>query len=413
LLLLWLPDASIPAETGTSTDRRRLGLFIRRQWDRQADGQEEAARGRQFRVRQLWYRLPLPDSARTRLSPLIAALVQRARLRRLPRPVEPVAIRPGGVLLSASLSEPGGAGRAARSTLDRLQRSGLAVTAHDATTDPSGRMLASGEDGVWICHGDADTIARSVATVAPHLWARRYRIAMWTGDAPGPALLRGLPLFHEAWATGEGAATAIGRAGTVVRTVSPAVPDGPGVARIFPTGRPFRFAGQFDLRSGRGMENALEAVRGFQQAFDRTSTATSLVLSIVAAGLNPVAVKALSRAVAGWPGIALVTRALTDAETIELISGADCLLALQSSTPQCVVEAAAVGTPVLQGRHRIDAFPAGALGLESEQVDGIARTMLRIASERELWKQLSDAGLARAGGWRRAQWPLPDAHLKW
>jgi len=77
LLLLWLPDATVPAEVGQSTDKRQLGLFVRRQWDRKAAREWGAPPTRYRRLRHLWRKLPLPSHLRERLNPVLARAWRR------------------------------------------------------------------------------------------------------------------------------------------------------------------------------------------------------------------------------------------------------------------------------------------------------------------------------------------------
>jgi hypothetical protein len=423
LLLLWLPDAEMPAEGGGSTDKRQLGLFIRRQWDRRTDGVRGAERGSPHRLRRLWLQLPLPESVRQRLSPAVAAIARQVRLSRLSRPLPASAIGAGDVVFCGQLSDIGMRGRAARLALEAVRHWPLTVVPHDLGGDPAGAAAAPGEGGLWICHGDPTEAVQVMLSTPQQLWARRYRIGIWPDGAvvAAPGLERTLPLFHEIWVHDDAAVAMVraqgGRGETLVHVVSRPAPDvGIDHPRVFLRDRPFRFLAQFDMRAPAMHTGAIATIRSFQAGFDRTSRSASLVLSLVGAGSDPLAVAALSRVAAGRPNIVLVTKALSDSETLDLVAGADCLLALHrpGDAMQSIVEAMCAGTPVIAARW--SGAPSAALVVEPVP-DPIgpdrsaADAMLRLVGDQSLWAEKSRAGTVLASRWRAQSWPV-DRHRR-
>jgi len=440
LLLLWLPHASVPADDGGSTDKRQLGLFIRRQWERPPTGPVDARQRQVIALRRAWRALPLPGPLREKLAPALTRAARSIAFRRLPRPLPASAIRPGNVVVSGYLSDTSGIGRAGRLTLAAVSQWSAEVLPHDLQRDPSGETIAPAEGGLWICHCNAPEAVHAMMSGTRHIWTNRYRIGIWTSELERvpPDWSHVLGQFHEIWTPSAFAANAI-RAGSgatrpLIRVVPPPVPAAPlglPAPRTFPADRPFRFLTMFDTRAGALRKNPLGAIRAFQAAFERSSRSVNLVVKVVEAGFDPMT--EITRAAAGWPNIILTTRHLSDDQALAMIAEADCLVSLHRSTGSgmAIAEAMSVGTPAIITNWSAPAeFAAGvALAIDyrlvpasdpSGRYDGLAvhwadpeleaaaAAMVRLSTDEALWTQLSRAGTARASERRGADWsPTP------
>jgi glycosyltransferase involved in cell wall biosynthesis len=191
----------------------------------------------------------------------------------------------------------------------------------------------------------------------------------------------------------------------------------------------------FDMRSTQMRKNPVGAIRAFQSAFDSQSRAASLVVKVVEAGHDTVAMAELTRAVAGWPNITLMTKHLSDDQTLDVIAGADCLVSLHRSEGfgLTIAEAMSVGTPSIitnwsaptefssgaalaVGYRLVPTIdPSGRYGrnqarwAEPDQADAVAG-MLRLSTDEGMWTELSQTGMARAAERRGST--LPAAPYK-
>lgn len=439
LLLLHLPDAAVPAEVGGSSDRRQLGLFVRRQWDRGAAGADGAATPRFLRLRRLWRHLPIPAPLRQRWAPELGRLARRLMFRRLPRPLPPATITPGNLVVSGFFSDVSGIGRAGRLTLEAVRHWPVAAEAHDLRRDPQGQTVAASAGGVWICHCNAPEAAHAMLSGTAHLWARRYRIGIWAYELERlpPDWVAVLTQFHEIWVPSAFVAAAVrascSRAGPLVRVVPhpfPALPERLAAPRCFPQDRPFRFLAMFDMRSTVMRKNPMGAIRAFQSAFEPQARSVNLMIKVVEAGFDAAALAELRRATAGWPNISIMTEQLGDDGTLALIAEADCLVSLHRSEGfgLTIAEAMSVGTPaIITGWSAPVEFSAGAAlavpyrlvpaddptgryGRKGARwaepdLDGAATAMRRLTTDSALWQELSNFGLARASDRRAEDWP--------
>lgn len=438
LLLFWLPHAGVPAEDGNSTDKRQLGLFIRRQWEREATDRAGALQTRLILPRRIWRRLPLPQSLRRRAAPMLGRALRRIMFRRLPPPLRASAIRPGNVVVSGFFSDVSGIARAARLTHGAVSDWPVPVVAHDLSRDRSGAKIAPADGGIWICHCNAPEAAEVMLSGTGHIWARRYRIGVWAYELERlPSdWARVLPQFHEIWAPSAFVANAVragcGKAGPLVRVMAhpfPAVDSDLPLSRVFPTERPFRFLAMFDMRSTQMRKNPMGAIRAFQTAFAPQSRSVSLLVKVVEAGFDAAAMAELTQAVAGWPNITLMTKHLSDSQTLAMIAEADCLVSLHRSEGfgLTIAEAMAVGTPAIvtnwSAPTEFTADAALAIGYRlvptidptgryevkkarwaEPDAAAAAAAMARLATDQGLWMELSRAGLARAAERRAIKW---------
>jgi glycosyltransferase involved in cell wall biosynthesis len=440
LILLWTPDARTPRSMGLSTDERRLGLFFRHPWSLPGHRPQTGATALYRVLRQAYRHLPLPMAVRSRLSPALGMVQQQMTSRTVPAPLPIEAIKPGDVVISAFLSDQSGIARAGRLTRDSLRTWGVKVIEHDITADPLAETVPEvGPGGVWICHCNPPEAIPVLVEETARLWASRYRIGVWAYELERlpPGWLPMLAHFHEIWAPSQFVADAIRRSsgskGPVIRVVPHPMPL-PETARPLATPHsPFNFLTMFDARSTAARKNPMGAIKAFQLAFEPGSKVASLLIKASFGDHDDRALLDLHEMIAGWPNISVMTEHLSDAETLGLIAGADCLVSLHRSEGfgLPIAEAMTVGTPTIitdwsapveftdgaaiaipydlvpvtdaTGRY------AGGPGLTwaDARLDDAAQQMRALATNSDRWQALSAAGLevARASLCR----PLPSA----
>jgi glycosyltransferase involved in cell wall biosynthesis len=311
------------------------------------------------KLRMLWRRLPIPYAVRARISPLYGiALAQLTRGRRTP-PLAPAKIGRGPLIVSGLLSDVTGIGRAGRMTVDKLGDWGVPMHVHDLRGDPAGTTLEGvGPGGVWVCHCNAPQVLEVLAHGTDRLWASRYRIGYWAYELEElPADWQAvIPYFHEIWTPSQFVANAVKRsrraAGVSVRVMPHPLPAVAGTVRkrelIGFEGR-FAFLAMFDGRSSFARKNPAGALSAFQQAFGRDDDRVGLVIKVVAPDADPASLRQLQSAAEGWENVRFITSELSDAEAVQVIASADCLVSLHRSEGfgLTIAEAMALGTPVI------------------------------------------------------------------
>jgi glycosyltransferase involved in cell wall biosynthesis len=220
----------------------------------------------------------------------------------------------------------------------------------------------------------------------------------------------------------------------VIKVVPHPLPRPPAPAKRVRRARGrFRFLSMFDTRSTSARKNPMGAVEAFKRAFQPNNRHASLVVKVAHADTDGSALSDLEDAIAGWPAISLLTKHLTDAETLQLIAGADCLVSLHRSEGfgLTVAEAMSVGTPsiitgwsapvefskgaaieidytlvpVIDNSKRYEGF--GQLWADPD-LDHAAREMRELAADTDRWTALSSAGLEIARDRLKQQIPATD-----
>lgn len=311
------------------------------------------------KLRMLWRRLPIPYAVRARVSPLYGmALGQLTRLWRTP-PLAPGRISRGPLVVSGLLSDVTGIGRAGRMTVDKLGEWGVPLHVHDMRSDPAGTTLEGiGPGGVWVCHCNPPQTLEVLTHGTDKLWASRYRIGYWAYELetlPGDWQAV-IPYFHEIWTPSQFVADAVKRSprarGVTVRVMPHPLPT---VARterkreLMGFEDRFAFLAMFDGRSSLARKNPAGALSAFQQAFGRDDDGVGLVIKVVAPEAEPEALRELQMAAEGWGNVRFLSGEFSDAEAVQLIASADCLVSLHRSEGfgLTIAEAMAVGTPVI------------------------------------------------------------------
>jgi len=178
------------------------------------------------------------------------------------------------------------------------------------------------------------------------------------------------------------------------------------------------------------------AIKAFQRAFEAGSRDAALLVKAAYGDADDRSLQELRETIAGWPNISVMTRHLTDAETLQLIAGADCLVSLHRSEGfgLPIAEAMTVGTPaVITGWSAPAEFAGGAaieigydlvpvsdatgrypggsgLSWADAKLDHAAREMQALVAEPERWHALSRAGPAVAH--ERLCVPIPAADYR-
>jgi glycosyltransferase involved in cell wall biosynthesis len=191
----------------------------------------------------------------------------------------------------------------------------------------------------------------------------------------------------------------------------------------------------FDARSTSARKNPMGAVEAFKRAFEPNAGDVSLVVKVAYGDEDTVAMRDLEAAIAGWPTISLVTKHLSDTETLRLIADADCLVSLHRSEGfgLPIAEAMCVGTPaIITGWSAPVEFSKGAAieidyklvpardrSMRYERpgelwadadVDQAAEEMRKLAADPDRWAALSAAGLEIARS--RLTQPIPIADYR-
>jgi glycosyltransferase involved in cell wall biosynthesis len=314
-------------------------------------------------LRWVWRALPLPHSLRFRIR--LAVNWARANYRKLRTPdvtrkLDAARIHPGGIVVSAYLSDVNGIGRAGRLTHDAMRCWPAKVLPHDLRKDSSGLAIAKAapKGGIWLCHCNAPEVLHLLRHGDPRLWHNRYRIGYWAYELEQlpDSWVPAIGFFHEIWAPSLFVAKSISAvrsdASTAVRVVPHPLPD---VSHVFPnrevlgTSKRFSFLAMFDTLSSEARKNPLGAVRAFQRAFNRDQTAVQMIVKIVNADKDRSTMEQLLSLVAGWPNIQIRTEHMSDQQTLQLIASVDCLVSLYRSEGfgLTVVEAMLLRTAVI------------------------------------------------------------------
>lgn len=274
-------------------------------------------------------------------------------------PAAPGRIARGPVIVSGFFSDVTGIGRAGRLTVDKLGEWDVPLITHDIRLDPGARALREVEPGgVWVCHCNPPQVLEMLAHGADQVWAGRYRIGYWAYE------LEILPsdwqptiaYFHEIWAPSAFVADAIRRSpyarGVTIRVVPHPLPHLSGISSdrtMTGFADRFVFLTMFDMRSSFGRKNPMGTLQAFQRAFARDDAGVALVIKVVAADAEPAALRAIRQRSSGWPNVRIMTEHVGDAEAVQLIASADCLVTLHRSEGfgLTIAEAMEVGTPVI------------------------------------------------------------------
>lgn len=442
VILLWHPDAHTPHSVGFSSDQRELGLFFQRPWGLPGRRPAPGSAALYQALRQTYRHLPLPMAVRSRLSPALGRVGLQINSHKIPGLPSVASIKRGDVVISAFLTDQSGIARAGRLTRDSLQTWGVLVVEHDITADPLAEMVPDvAPGGVWVCHCNPPEAIPVLVAETARLWANRYRIGIWAYELerlpPGWAPV--LSHFHEIWAPSQFVADAIrrsaGRDGPVIRVVPHPMPLPQADRPLKEPHRPFIFLTMFDARSTAARKNPMGAIRAFQQAFKPATRDTRLLIKASYSDQDDRAMLELREMIAGWPNISVMTEHLSDAETLQLIADADCLVSLHRSEGfgLTIAEAMTVGTPtIITGWSAPAEFTDGAaidiaydlvpvsdatgrysgtgLAWADARLDDAAREMKALAHDPARWQALSAAGI-RVAHDRLCQ-PIPAANYR-
>lgn len=308
-------------------------------------------------LQSIWRRMPVSRSLRSTLGPALWHILTIRGRANLGRTSDPARVVPGPLIISACISDVTGIGRAGRLTLKAAEAWGVPIVSHDIPTDPAARRVSKGlpPGGVWLAHCNPPEATAVLSQRSEHLWATRYRIGYWAyelGQLPR-SWEAAIPFFHEIWTPSRFVADAVekarGTARTIVRVVPHPVAVDPPPQVSADAGRPLTFLVMFDARSSLARKNPLGAIRAFQQAFSADDTSVRLHFKIVAAWKDPRSLGELRDAAKGWPNIVFAKEELSDAETLRLVSSADCLVSLHRAEGfgLPLAEAMLAGLPVI------------------------------------------------------------------